>query len=301
MLSESLLALRPTNTMHQLGADSAVPLFNARLLLDALDGPPLWMPRLLHPAAAAGVLRAAAHRRAVVGLCAGGADTPSALRRQLRPGAWMQAAAAAVAEVAEVAEVPPFAIHLQLPPFAEATGAEADAATELVTGCVQGGFTSFGLDLTVCPAAAAPALAAEVLAAALDFELTICVALADAAPESTGRQLEALRAAGVVPDLVCLPPPAGGDATLAEVLGSARLAWFDARPEKIGRASLPAELAAVVGEPFSGHTAAAGGAGAADPDRVEAMSYIAAHSRLGQLRLTGSLEPVLARLVDRCG
>lgn len=298
MLSESLLALRPTNTMHQLGADSPVPLFNARLLLDALDGLPLWMPRLVHPAAAAGVLRAAAHRRAVVGLCAGGADTPSALRRQLRPGAWMQAAAAAVAEVAEV---PPFAIHLQLPPFAEATGAEADAAAELVSGCVQGGFTSFGLDLTACPAEPAPALAAGVLSAALDFELTVCVALADAAPESVGRQLEALRAAGVVPDLVCLPPPVGDDATLAEVLGSVRLAWFDARPEKTGRTSLPAELAAVVGEPFSGRTAAAGGAGAADPDRVEAMSYIAAHGRLGQLRLTGSLEPVLARLVDRCG
>ncbi len=298
MLSESLLALRPTNAMHQLGAESAVPLFNARLLLEALDGPLLWMPQLVHPAAAVGVLRAAAHRRAVVGLGVGGTDSPSALRHELRPGAWMQAAAAAVAEVAEV---PPFAIHLQLPPLVDAAGAEAEAAAELVTGCVQGGFTSFGLDLTACPAQSAPGLAAGVLAAALDFELTICVALASAAADSVASQLAALQAAGVAPDLVCLPPRAGGGGGLADALGSARLAWGDARPEAAGRAPLPAELAAVVGEPFSARTAAAGGAGVADPDRVEAMSYIAAHTRLGQLRLSGSLEPVLARLVDRCG
>jgi hypothetical protein len=298
VLSESLLALRPTNTMHQLGAGSAVPLFNARLLLDALGGRPLWMPQLFNPAAAVGVLRAAAHRRAVVGLCVGGADGPSALRRELRPGGWMQAAAAAVTEVAEV---PPFAIHLQLPPFAAATGAEAEAAAELVTSCVQGGFTSFGLDLAACPAEAAPALAAEVLAAALDFELTICVALADAAPDPASRQLEALRAAGVAPDLVRLPAAAGGEKALADALGAARLAWSDARPGETGRTALPAAVAAVVGEPFCARTSPVDDAGAADPDRIEAMSYFAAHTRLGQQRLSGSLEPVLAHLVDRCG
>ncbi len=71
MAQSSLLALRPTNVIHQLEPSCPLPLLSGRLCLSALAQRTMifWVPTINHPGALRAVLRAATHLKAVIGLC----------------------------------------------------------------------------------------------------------------------------------------------------------------------------------------------------------------------------------------
>ena len=278
MIDDLLLALRPTNAMHQLGVDSRVPLFNARVLADGLVGSDatLWMPRLDHPAAAAGVLRAAAHQRAVVGFCLGdGSQEPIDFRHSARPGVLFSALAKACNDVNQV---PPFCLHLQTPSVDEAEGVASHAVRDLIAECVQVGFTSFGVDLSASAPDDLVRLASSWLEPVLLLELAVTVRLPSKQAEQEA--VEALRRAGIEAEWVLR---AGHDGSL--------------------QAFRPAgETCAVrLAEPVGASVRSAGGDEQLDPDRLEAMAYLSAMRRFEQLGLKGSLDGVLSHMVSLCG
>ncbi len=295
---DPLLSLRPTNAMHVLGADSAAPLFNGRHLLDALgDGlVSLWLPRAEAPGVAAGLLRAAAHARAAVGLCLGADDPdPAAWRHQSRPGALVQAVLAALAELDEP---PPFCLHAEAPPVAAPEGAEAASVQAHLAACVGAGFTSVGLDLTACPEDGRPALAGMLLEPALDLELGWSARLAaegdsrEARVEHVARQHAALRAAGLSPDLVVLPGPEeiGDEAWYLAAGAAERLAPCGVAWRSVGRRlqAPPAQagVRALVGDRRLARP------GLVDPEKNEALAYLDALEHLEALGARGSLARV---------
>jgi hypothetical protein len=278
MIDDLLLALRPTNAMHQLGVESRVPLFNARVLADGLAGSAatLWMPRLAHPAAAAGVLRAAAHQHAVVGFCLGdGSQEPIDFRHSARPGVLFSAVAQACDDVDQA---PPFCLHLQTPPVDESEGAASDAVRDLIADCVQVGFTSFGVDLSANPPDDWARLAESWLEPVLLLELAVSVRLPTDQAEQVA--MEALLRVGIEPEWVLR---AGRDLGLQAF-----------RPDG-------ETCAALLAEPVGASVHPAGGDGQPDPDRLEAMAYLTAMQRIEELGLKGCLDGVLSHLVSLCG
>ena len=278
MIDDLLLALRPTNAMHQLGVESRVPLFNARVLADGLAGSAatLWVPRLTHPAAAPGVLRAAAHQHAVVGFCLGdGTQEPIDFRHSARPGVLFSALAQACEDVDQV---PPFCLHLQTPPVDEAEGAASDAVRDLIADCVQVGFTSFGIDLSASAPDDLARLAESWLEPALLLELAVSVRLPSDPAEQVA--IEALHRAGIEPEWVLR---AGHDLAL--------------------QAFRPAgeTCTVLLAEPVGASARPGGGDGQPDLDRLEAMAYLAAMRRIEELGLKGCLDAVLSHMVSLCG
>ncbi|HOX46287.1 MAG TPA: hypothetical protein PK668_21970 [Myxococcota bacterium] len=295
---EQLLSLRPTNAMHPLGAGSRVPLFNGRHLLDALaDGlTSLWLPRVEAPAAVAGLLRAAAHARAALGLCLGSdAQAATDWRHQARPGALLQAV---LDGLADLDDPPPLCLHVEAPPVEGAGSPQADSVQAHLAACLGAGFTSFGVDLGACPEPERPALAARLLEPALDLELGWSARLPaeggtrEARVEHVVRQHQALRAAGLSPDLVLLPGPDElGDeawylaAGVTERLAPCGVAWRSAG-RKLKAPPAQVGVRALLGDVRLART------GLADPDKLEALAYLDGLEYLEALGARGSSQRV---------
>ncbi len=323
MLSEALLALRPTNVMHQLDADSRVPLFSGRMLLGGLAGRPtvLWMPCLPHPSAALGVLRAAVHLRSVTGFCLGADGVePLQFRHQALPGGLFNAAARAADQFEQA---PPFVLHVQAPPVREVDSPEGAAVRDLLVDCLQAGFTSFGVDLTACEDGRHAELAAMLLQPVLDLELLVAVRLPVEVgqPDEPGEQdtssraatvagfVDALKGTGISPDLVILPGPEqlGDEAWRLAVETAKSIAPIDpAWPDPgAGLGAWPddpaaAPVRAVVGEHLLRGRSAPGADPGADPERTEALAYSEAFARIDKLGGRGSVDPVLRYMVAQC-
>lgn len=231
---EVFLPLRPTNAMHQLGAASALPLCNGRLMLDCLLGVPgvLWMPRVPHLAALPALFRAAAQQNVPLGVSLVAESTDSIeLRRVHSPGSFFRAV---VDAAEEVNRVPPFVVHVEVPRVDRPEGAEYEAAGDYVNRCLEAGFTSFGVDLTGCGPGDGAAVAAGVLAPVLDLELCVTVRLKAGKAAEVAAAVQGLRQAGVQPDLVVLPGPGDlGEAAwrlavqVAPLVAPTGLGWRD--------------------------------------------------------------------------
>ncbi len=184
-----LLALRPVNAARQLGPGSRVPLLGLRQSLPVLTGwkRPLWLAVVRGRSEAEAVLRAAARRQAVVGLCLWpGECPPFELRYRFSPAAFFQA----VRQAAEAVEgCGPFVLHAQLP---SPEPASREALLAFSTACIEAGFTSLGvcLDLASDPQGVEAVLG--VLAPAFEFELgTMLLARPAAAAGAWMKQLAA--------------------------------------------------------------------------------------------------------------
>jgi hypothetical protein len=285
--------------MHSLGAGSAVPLFSGRHLLDALSVglAVLWLPVVRGPGAAAGLLRAAAHRRAAVGLSLGSEGLePLEWRRQVRPGALFQAV---VRAAAELPWTPPFCLHVESPAAPGVDSPEAEALEAGLATCLGAGFTSLGLDLSACPPVEGPVLAERLLGQAMQFELGWSVRLPVPGGGPAARVdgvlsgYEALRARGLPPDLLLLPGPDElGEAAwaLAAVVAPevrpCGLAW-----RSIGRARVSPGQAGV--RALLGDERLGGPREGQEPGRDEAMAYVDALDALDALGARGSAERVI--------
>ena len=204
---EVFLPLRPTNVMHQLGTMSPLPICNGRLMLDGLLKLPgvLWMPRVPHLAAVPALIRAAAHLRAPLGFSLVAESTDSVdLKRVHSPGGFMRAIIDAAEEVNEVS---PFVVHVEVPRVERTAGPDYEAAGNYVNRCLEAGFTSFGVDLTTCEPSECLAVAAGLLAPALDLELCVTVRLNALKAADVAATVQGLKREGVHPDLVVLPGP----------------------------------------------------------------------------------------------
>jgi hypothetical protein len=291
----ALLPMRPTNTMHQLGSGSSVPLLNGRQILDGLSdsGWLLWAPVVSHPAQARAILRAAAHQKAVAGLCMSpGSTDPVVLRRDHSPGAFFHFVREAAEEIDRVC---PFVLHVEEAPVEQPRGEEFDAIREHLSRCLEAGFTSFGVDLSRCNREDVPGAAVSLLEQALDLELCLTVRLDGGSHSATvshrseeiAATVAGMKAEGVQPDLVLLPGPdeAGEDAwslstALAPLIAPSGIGWGASRHHT----ELPVEylrdafVRALVGmEPLIEFDASR------DAERVEALAYLEATETLSRM------------------
>jgi hypothetical protein len=193
--------------MHQLGTASTLPICNGRLMLDGLLQLPgvLWMPRVSHLAVVLALTRAAAHLKAPLGFSLVAESTDSVdLKRVHSPGGFMRAIVDAAEEVGQVS---PFVVHVEVPRVERAVGPDYEAAGSYVNRCLEAGFTSFGVDLTTCESSECVAVAAGLLAPALDLDLCVTVRLGAGKAADVAATVQALEREGVRPDLVVLPGP----------------------------------------------------------------------------------------------
>ncbi len=307
---QDLLLLRPTNVVHQLGSQSQTPLLNARHIFDGMiqlaeRAGVLWAPTVTLPGMAGGILRAAAHQKALVGLSLQLDDSdPGVLKRDRDPFAFVQAAVAAADNTDRVC---PFFLHVEAPPLLSASGADFEAVRNHLLRCQEAGFTSFGVDLSQCEGRACAALALGLLESTQDLELGLTVRVgwesADAEPKLVAEQIAAvvteIKREGLLPDLILIPESKPGSpgawdlaALVSPMIGPSSLAWCDSdhiRSSDLGRL-LPTGVRALVG----GQRLAT--AASPDPDRLEALSYGKAMTTiagLGGRNLAPRLVPLL--------
>lgn len=300
MAYESLLSLRPTNVMHQLGAAAAAIPLNGRLVLGAMakTGAVLWMPAVADPGAVPAVMRAAAHLRAVVGFTLAPDSIDDLHRRSHAPGPLFHAAARAADDVSGSS---PYVLHVEEPPVANPRGQEFEAVRRHLLTCLESGFTSFGVDLTECEADACAPVAAALLQPVQEMELGIAVRLPHPGSESA---LLTLKKAGIDVDLVLLPGPTAGGAS----------AW------KLARDTAPLVAPGVVGWPddwdagnrapgadelTGAYVRALTGGGrlarlSSSPDHLEALAYVEAGDILDRLGAKNTA-PQVARSLRPCG
>ncbi|MBW1809937.1 MAG: hypothetical protein JRJ87_17200 [Deltaproteobacteria bacterium] len=285
---DPLLALRPTSVMHQLGMESTVPLLNGRSILDGLlqSGSVFWAPDFFHPAMAGAILRAAAQHRALVGFSLAPATyDPGELRREKNPSRFFQAV---VQAANEIDRVPPFVLHVDQPPVAQAKGAQFEVVRDHIALCLDAGFTSFGIDLSGCESADYSSVASGLLGDVLDWELCVSVRLDSAPPARLSADLVAkmvgdLKSSGIQPDLIILPGPDSSvpDAwalanAVAPLIAPCGIAWSaPKRPLKLLLEQLQKSFVrALIGGPSG---ALKDFNGSADQvDKIEALVYMEA-------------------------
>jgi hypothetical protein len=280
MSYEVFFPLRPTNVMHQLGAESSLPLCNGRLMLHGLLKLPcvLWMPRIPHLAALPALFRAAAHLKAPLGVSLVAESTDSVeLKRVHSPGGFFRAV---VDAATEVDQAPPFVVHVDVPRVDRPDGSGYEAACNYLNRCLEAGFTSFGVDLTSCEPHDRAAVAAGLLAPVLDLELCVTVRLKTGKASDLAATLQSLKREGVQPDVVVLPgPDEVGEAAwqlaaqVAPLVVPTALGWRDP-----GRSvDLDAEkLRSGFIRCLSGGNRLPAPAGDADAGKIEALSYMEA-------------------------
>jgi len=295
----SLLPLRPTNVMHQLGADSDVPLLNGRTILDGLAASPhvIWIPYITHPAQIRAVLRAAAHLKAVVGLgLSPRLDDLVDSRISESPAVFFDAAREAAEEIDRVC---PYFLHVEEPAPRETEGAEFNAVWEHLGRCLEAGFSSFGLDLGRCSLDNAAEISSRLLAQVFDYELCISIrsgARANGTPEAgyvddLTSLIATLKTEGVQPDLVSLPlsgEPKEADWRLAESLAPlvvpCAIGWkCPATPRGIPVNRLNKASVRVLSSSDRDNER-----GQEDAERVEAMAYMEAMDVLDELQAGNS-------------
>jgi hypothetical protein len=178
------------------------------------------------------LLRAAVHRKAVIGFCLAAESTdPVALKRSHSPGGFFRAV---VDAAAQVERVPPFLLHVEAPRVDRPEGSDYEAACNYLARCLEAGFTSFGIDLTGCEPQDCPSVAVGLLAGALDLELCVTVRLGAERAADLAAGVEALKREGIHPDLVILPGPdeLGDEAwrlavEVAPLIAPTSLGWRD--------------------------------------------------------------------------
>jgi hypothetical protein len=277
MSYEVFLPLRPTNVMHQLGAESTLPLCNGRQVLDGLLRLPfvLWMPRIPHLAAVPALFRAAAQLRAPLGLSLVAESTdPVELKRSHSPGGFLRAV---VDAADEVGSVPPFVVHVEIPRVNRPKGREYEAAGNYVNRCLEAGFTSFGLDLTGCEPSDSLVVASELLAPVMDLELCVTLRLGATGATDLATWVREIKGQGVHPDLLVLPGPdeLGDEAwqlaeQVAPLVAPTGLGWRDP-----GRGELSSErLRSSFIRCLLGGSRLPTPASQADAQKIEALAYM---------------------------
>jgi hypothetical protein len=231
---------------------------------------------------------------------------PEALRLEGCPGPFFGAVTQAAADLEAM---PPFFLHVQEPPVPAASGPQVDALATHLGEALQVGFTSFGVDLSGCPAGERVELARNLLAPILDYELTLVVRLPVAAdaPDpaaDVASTLLALRREGIAPDLVLLPGPdeLGGGAfalarSISPLITPSGVAWRTLpRAWRERLAELPeVPIRALLGDDAL-FGLGVGPDGALDAARLEALSYMEASERLEALRCRNTTAFVLKLL-----
>jgi hypothetical protein len=252
-------------------------LCNGRQVLDGLRRLPyvLWMPRIPHLAAVPALFRAAVHLKAPLGFSLVAESTdPVELKRSHSPGGFLRAV---VDAANEVGEGPPFVVHVEVPRVDRPDGSEYEAASNYVNHCLEAGFTSFGVDLSGCRPEDCTAVAAGLLAPAMDLELCVTVRLGAGNAADLAARVQGLKRAGVHPDLVVLPGPdeLGEEAwqlavQVAPLVAPTGLGWRDP-----GRGELDAEkLRSVFIRCLLGGSRLPAPAAEADAQKIEALAYM---------------------------
>jgi len=125
-----VLPYRPTNVMHQLQADSRVPLLNGRQVLDGY----MDLRRVLGVYLAesspmiAAVLRSAAHLRAMVGICmAPRSYAAEETKQRCLPAAFFHQVIQAAEQVSDIA---PFILHVEEPAVFSAVGSDFSSVSK---------------------------------------------------------------------------------------------------------------------------------------------------------------------------
>jgi len=295
--------------VHQLGAESRLPLLNSRQVLDGLRGTAavLWMPGVAHPSQAGAVLRAAAHCRAVVGLSLSpGTSDLDQLRSEHNPNNFFHATRQAAEQVDHLA---PFVLHVDEAPVERPAGPAFEAVRDHLSRCLDAGFTSIGIDLSTCEIQAAPDIAAGLLPQVLDLELGVVIRLLGGRQHSVARGAErvsllvaSLKTVGISADVILLPgiDELGQDAialaeTVAPMIAPSGVGLVDSSraspdPERIERAFVRTLVAGNrLGKPSGDQI---------DPDRLEALAYMEAMNILSG-RMTSGSAPRLARTLLR--
>lgn len=307
--SDKLLALRPTNVVTRLGAQSTLPLLNPRDLLAPFEGERQAL--LCVPAygrtTAMGALKAARDLDAVIGI-----GCPHPLAGFESPGGFVQALCDAAEEVRHRT---PF--FLQAGPFRAST---SDAGAELagaVSAYVDAGFTSIALDASTLPNADAlqayRALARPAAERGLSIELTAPVdELGRVSVDRVHELLEAVVRDGVRVQFLRLPASAYTlerparetwqlDLGVLKEVAQAARAFHAAltvedegsRPESLATAFLDAQVRKV--EPvFAAQRAAQGTA--SDELRAEANTWALATDVLPKLGAVGSASKAVTHL-----
>ncbi len=203
MWIEPLLELRPTNVMHQLGVQSMVPVLNARDLLFGLHdtNAVLWVPRAESEAEIAGLLRAAAHSHAPLGLSLFVDGDMARFQHEHAVGelVWK------CTELAKSLSLcPPICFHVQLPSVDFKVDSELDSASSMIMACVEAGFTSFGLNLRNTGSDDDFSWVPRVLTPAQELELALAVLLDFSLDGDAGEILQRLRSLDVFPDVLLL-------------------------------------------------------------------------------------------------
>jgi len=277
---EVFLPLRPTNVMHQLGPASALPLCNGRFMLDCLLKVPgvLWLPRIPHLAALPAVFRAASQQKVPLGVALVAESTDSVdLKRVHSPGGFFRAV---VDAAEEVGSVPPFVVHVEIPRVNRPEGREYEAAGNYLNRCLEAGFTSFGVDLSGCRPEDYTAVAAGLLAPAIDLELCVTARLGAGSAADLAGWVQGLKQAGVHPDLAILPGPdeLGERAwalaeQVAPLVAPTALGWRDpGREMRLDAHNLRSSFVRCL----SGGSRLPAPSADADPGKVEALAYMEA-------------------------
>jgi len=304
---QTLLPLRPTSVVHQLGGESTVPLLNGRLILDALNaaGRVAWAPRLQPGPALVALFNAAIHQQAALGLVLG-ADraAPGELKVACPPGPFVRAV---VVAAEQSGSVPPFFLHVQEPPVVEPRGEEFEAVRAHLGSCLEAGFTSFGVDLSRCSPRDRAALAGELLAPVLDLELGIAVRL----PASGGGQdwasgigatILELGREGISPDLVVLPGPLElGEAAVdlargvVPLIAPSLVAWENTSRDFFRTLNAESPVKVLLSHPALERIGAERQP-PANPETLEALVYMEALEWMEVLRVKGSAGLLLSAL-----
>ncbi len=299
MWTDLLLELRPTNVMHQLGIESRVPVLNARDLLVGLDDTDaaLWMPTAKSDAEIEGLLRAASHSKAPLGLSMFVNGDLSRFQHEHPVGSlvWKTSQLAKTMSVC-----PPLCFHVQMPLIDHRVDSEVDSACTLMMACVDAGFTSFGLDLRGCSHDDDFSWAFRVLTPVVELELSQVVILDFSQEGNPQGVVEGLRSAGVYPDMVLITGESEG------LVGSEALVEFFAdnpglKPGWMGDSiSLPRGFfTASLGEWLLADEPAQEHQPKTDVFRREAKTYTRALIRFKRLGLKGTVEHIASRLVAR--
>jgi hypothetical protein len=306
---EALLSMRPTNVMHQLGVESKLPLVNARLLFQGLAGSAhgIWAPNIFYLPAVESVARAATHQNAVVGyvLAPHSADSMD-LKRSHAPGPFFHAVMEAVGKVENAT---PFFLHVQEPPVENDTGPDFDSISAHMMSCFDAGFTSFGIDLSVCSEKSRVAVAKKL------FEPLACLELATVIGWSSGSRPDAeevvgcinqLQENGIQPDLVILPglDELGPEALVLSQEVAVRIppcgvAWKDVPEEiwKTGRGLKEGGVQVLLGdETFE--RAFLGRGKMPDPETLEAVAYMETYELLKVIGSRGSADTLLKGIIQ---
>lgn len=299
MWTEPLLELRPTNIVHQLGAQSRIPVLNARDLLFGLDGTnaTLWLPRVSGQEEIAGVLRAASHSRSPLGMSMFVEGDVARFQHENPVGSLIWKACE---QAQSFAVCPPLCFHVQLPSIQNGADTEVDSVCSLVTACVEAGFTSFGLDLRGSAAADDFSWVYRVLTPALELELAFAVQLDFAHDGDPQGILDGLRAAGVFPDIALL-----SDQSEHAVESETFVRVLENNPDLnsgwLGKSKqAPGELFNVlVGEMLTEDMQVDGPDTGDQSLRLEAKAYTRALVRIKRLGLKGTMEHLVSRLVSR--